>query len=391
MNDLSTIERNLDPFPVYAQMREHQPVYYNADRYSWNVFSYNLVQRVLSEYETFSSQFPRRGDDGAANPFAESLISTDPPRHRQLRTLVTQAFTPRAVEALAPRIRAIVDDHLDRVLPTGRMDVIQDLGYPLPVIVIAELLGIPAADRQQFKQWSDWIVQEADNEEEMSMELMNSDPVQEMSAYFFQMIEQRRAQPGNDLISGLLQANIEGQHLSLIELLGFCTLLLVAGNETTTNLLGNALLILTKDPEAWARLREHPEILPDAIEEILRYRSPVQAMFRFAKREVELEGQRLPAGSPVIAWIGSANHDASQFPNPETFDPARSPNRHLAFGHGIHYCLGAPLARLEARIALGAMLERMATIARVPEVELERLPSLIVYGPKRLPITFTAA
>ncbi len=391
MNDLNSIERNLDPFPIYEGMREQQAVYYDRERYSWNVFSYETVQRVLSDYETFSSHFPTRSNSPGANPFAASLISTDPPRHRQLRALVTQAFTPRAVDALAPRIQTIVDEHLDAVLAAGRMDVIQDLGYPLPVIVIAELLGVPAADRARFKQWSDWIVREAESKDEMSFDFANSNPVQEMVTYFVQMIERRHAHPDNDLISGLLAANIEGQHLNMTELLGFCSLLLVAGNETTTNLLGNALLILTEHPEVWTRLREHPELLPDAVEEILRYRSPVQAMFRFCKQDVELNGQRLEMGSSVIAWIGSANHDASQFPDPEVFNPARSPNRHLAFGHGIHYCLGAPLARLEAQIALGSMLQRFSAVARIPGARLERLPSLIVYGLKRLPITFTPA
>ncbi len=389
MNDFDSIERNLDPFPIYAEMRQHQPVYYNRERFSWNVFRYDDVQRALSEYETFSSQYPRRQNAPGANPFAESIISTNPPRHRQLRALVTQAFTPRAVDALTPRIRAIVDEHLEAVTPAGRMDVIQDLGYPLPVIVIAELLGIPAQDRAQFKKWSDWIVLGTAGGSELNPEMMQSDPVREMSAYFIKMIESRRAHPGNDLISGLLQANIEGKHLSMIELLGFCGLLLVAGNETTTNLIGNALLALTEHPDAWARLRAQPDLLPGAIEEVLRYRSPVQAMYRFARVDTEVGGQHIPAGAPVIAWIGSANHDENQFPDPERFDAERSPNRHVAFGYGIHYCLGAPLARLEARIALGTMLQRFSTVARLPGSKLERLPSLIVYGLKSLPITFT--
>jgi cytochrome P450 len=391
LNDLDSIERRLNPFPIYAEMRQHQPVYYHRERFSWNVFCYDDVQRVLSEYDTFSSQYPHHHNASGDNPFAESIISTDPPRHRQLRALVTQAFTPRAVDALAPRIRAIVDEHLEAVMPAGQMDVIQDLGYPLPVIVIAELLGIPTQDRAQFKQWSDWIVQGTAGGSELNAEMMQSDPVREMSAYFMRMIESRRAHPGNDLISGLLQANIEGKHLSMIELLGFCSLLLVAGNETTTNLIGNALRVLTDHPDAWARLRAEPDLLPGAIEEVLRYHSPVQAMYRFAKVDTEVRGQQIPAGSPVIAWIGSANHDENQFPDPERFDAERSPNRHVAFGYGIHYYLGAPLARLEARIAIGAMLQRLSTVTRVPGSQLERLPSLIVYGLKSLPITFTSA
>jgi cytochrome P450 len=385
------IERQLNPFPWYQTMRQSAPVYFDNQRDSWNVYRYDDVQRVLSDYGIFSSQFA--GDrSGAANPgqpFAASMISTDPPRHRQLRALVTQAFTPRAVEALAPRITAIVEDLLDRVMGQGRFDIIRDFGYPLPVTVIAELLGIPPADREQFKKWSDAIVSMgfaggADGQP------YYGDAARDMSRYFLGMIEERRGHPGDDLISGLLAASIDGQHLTPPELLGFGCLLLVAGNETTTNLLGNALLTFTDHPELWERLRQEPALVPDAIEEVLRYWSPVQSMFRMTTASVELSGQTLPAGAWVVAWIGSANHDEAQFTEPERFELGRSPNRHLGFGQGIHYCLGAPLARLEAKIALTAMLQRFRMVERIAEAPLERLPSMIVYGLRSLPIRFSA-
>jgi cytochrome P450 len=205
------------------------------------------------------------------------------------------------------------------------------------------------------------------------------------------MIEERRLAPRDDLISGLLDAQIEGQRLTLPELLGFCSLLLVAGNETTTNLIGNALLCFVDRPEVWARLRAAPALLPQAIEEVLRYRSPVQSMFRVTTAQVSIRDQVIPAGASVVAWIGSANHDEAQFPDPEQFDVERQPNRHIAFGYGIHYCLGAPLARLEAKIALTAMLERWGDIRRSPDVALEALPSTIVYGVRSLPISFERA
>jgi len=391
MSSLTAIERELNPFPIYQKMRREQPVSYDPEWGSWNVFCYGDVQRVLSDYSTFSSEFNQGREAGVEQPFAASMISTDPPRHRQLRTLVTQAFTPRAVDSLAPRISTIVQEHLDRVMPTGRMDVIDDLGVPLPVIVIAELLGIPSEDRERFKKWSDWIVQSTSSGDVLDPTFFHNTAVLEMAAYFFDMIEKRRSEPGEDLISGLLEANIDGQHLDTLELLGFCSLLLVAGNETTTNLIGNALMCFTENPEAWQSLRESPDRLPLAIEEVLRYRSPVQSMFRVAKSETSIAGLTIPEGASLVAWIGSANHDETQFASPETFDIDRSPNRHVAFGHGIHYCLGAPLARLEARIALGAMLERFQTVTRVPGEPLERLPSLIVYGLKHLPITFSVA
>jgi cytochrome P450 len=249
--------------------------------------------------------------------------------------------------------------------------------------VIAELLGIPSKDRARFKAWSDAVV-------EMSRAggMSSFQAQREMVEYFMRIIEQRRREPRDDLISGLLAAQIEGQHLSLPELLGFCTLLLIAGNETTTNLLGNALLCLAERPEIWEQLRAMPTLLPQAIEEVLRFRSPVQSMFRVTTKQVSLHDQSIPAGASVVAWIGSANHDETHFERPETFDIERQPNRHLAFGYGIHFCLGAPLARLEARIALGALLERIGQLRPEPDVGLEPLQSSIVYGVRHLPVTF---
>ncbi len=387
---LYRIEQQLNPFPLYQTMRQTQPVYADPQHGNWNVFGYEDVQRVLSDYETFSSQFHGGGSPGQGSPFAASIISTDPPRHRQLRSLVTQAFTPRSVEALAPRITAIVADHLERIsAQDGRMDVIEDLAYPLPVIVIAELLGIPSQDRERFKRWSDFAVQSANLMASDDLQRFKGSEMMEMGMYFMSMIEQRRQAPGDDLITGLLNASIENEHLSQMELLGFCVLLLVAGNETTTNLIGNALLTFTEHPELWQQLRAHPELLPGAIEEVLRYRSPVQAMFRTTAREANLRGQAIPAGASIIAWIGSANHDEALFSQPERFDIQRTPNKHIAFGNGIHYCLGAPLARLEARLALGAMLERFSTISLAPGSILERQPSLIVYGLRSLPVIFS--
>jgi cytochrome P450 len=389
MSKIAKIEYELNPFPIYAQMRQSDPVYFDPRRQNYNIFRFEDVQRALSEYATFSSQFTGSQDDNAGEPFSASMISTDPPKHRKLRTLVSQAFTPRAVEALAPRIQAIVNELLDDVSETGQMDAIEHLGYPLPVIVIAELLGVPGEDRAKFKEWSDIVVSLADLGSEMDYEAFNNVAVMEMSAYFFNMIEQRRVEPSDDLISGLLQAEVDNEQLSMIELLGFCALLLVAGNETTTNLIGNALLTFIENPGTWERLRQQPDLLPSAIEEVLRYRSPVQSMFRVTKQEATLAGTTIPAGQPLVAWIGSANHDENQFPQPENFDIERKPNKHLAFGHGIHYCLGAPLARLEASIALGSMLERFSSIQLAPNAELERIPSILIYGLRGLPIKFS--
>lgn len=388
MATLDTIDRVLNPFPTYQQMREENPVFYDNDH--WNVFRYEDVQRVLSDYNLFSSQFAGDPND-PSSPFAASMISSDPPRHRELRSLVTQAFTPRAVEALALRIKEIVHHYLDKIMGDGRMDVIRDLGDPLPVIVIAELMGIPTQDREKFKIWSDKIVSLANVAGEFDYSQFQNDngAIMEMAQYFFGLINERQQHPGDDLISGLLKAEMEGgRKLDMIELLGFCSLLLVAGNETTTNLIGNAMLTFSEHPEIWQQLRLEPENIPQAIEEVLRYRSPVQSMFRVAKEDVEIAGQRIPKGSRLVAWIGSANHDEAQFPDAEVFDPARNPNRHLAFGQGIHYCLGAPLARLEARIALTEMVERFHGFSVVPGADVRRMPSTLVYGLKSIPIEF---
>lgn len=390
MTRVPAIEQPLDPFPHYDAMRRSQPVFQDQEHGVWHVYRYDDVQRVLSEHSTFSSRMAGDNPSETGQLFAASLINTDPPRHRQLRSLVTQAFTPRAVEALGPRIADITDALLDPAVSLGSMDLIEELAYPLPVIVIAELMGIPPADRDRFKQWSDTIVRPVSGEPGDAVDHDQGTARREMADYFMGMIEERRRRPGNDLISKLLAAQIDGQHLDAVELLGFCALLLVAGNETTTNLIGNAVLSFTENPGTIGRLGAEPALLPHAIEEVLRYRSPVQSMYRVAAADTVLGDRNIPAGSPLVAWLGSANRDPAHFPRPDAFDIERSPNRHLAFGQGVHFCLGAPLARLEARIALQAVISRLPGLALAPGTSLERMDSTIIYGLKRLPVTWQA-
>jgi cytochrome P450 len=370
---MSQLRRDpLTPFPWYAAMRASAPVLQDPSTSTWQLFRYADVQRALSDYESFSSQL------GGHDALSQSLISTDPPRHRQLRALVTQAFTPRAVENLAPRVQAITDELLDQVADRGEFDLVRDLAYPLPVIVISELLGVPAEERDKFKDWSDKITGNLDG--------LGQRAQQEMAAYFSAAVEERRPAPHNDLVSALLRAQVEGEHLSLPELLGFCVLLLVAGNETTTNLIGNAILCFDETPGVYDQLRGQPGLLPNAIEEVLRYRSPVQSMFRVVAKRTALGDHHLEPGQSVLAWIGSANRDGDVFPEPDRFDIYRTPNKHIAFGHGIHFCLGAPLARLEARIALETLLRRLPNLRCVGDVSLEPQESFIVYGVKSLPV-----
>ncbi|HVG98911.1 MAG TPA: cytochrome P450 [Chloroflexota bacterium] len=390
-----------DPFPWYRAMRAAGPVRYRPEHDSWHAFGYADVQRVLSEHATFSSQAslggpPTGGPGGPGGregrtPLQASLIGTDPPRHRQLRALVSQAFTPRAIANLAPRIEAVVGELLDRVAESGRMDVIEDLAYPLPVIVIAQLLGIPPEERDRFKAWSDAVVTGASAGVGAAPAVTAGQAHAEMAGYFGGLIARRRAQPEDDLISGLIAARIDGEGLSTAELLGFCVLLLIAGNETTTNLIGNAVLCFDESPPALAAVRADPALLPGALEEVLRFRSPVQSMFRTVARDATLGGQELRAGQRVLAWIGSANRDGEVFRDPDRFDPQRTPNRHIAFGSGVHFCLGAPLARLEARIALTALLARTSGLRRAGDGPLPVVESGIVYGVRHLPVVFDPA
>jgi cytochrome P450 len=388
MDFIQSAEHQLDPFPHYERMRETDPVFHDEQSESWHVFRYDDVQRALSDSATFSSRIG--GDNGSETGqlFASSLIATDPPRHRQLRSLVTQAFTPKAVEALAPRISGLTAELLEGIEASGRADLIKELAYPLPVIVISELMGIPAEDRERFKYWSDVIVsQTRAGSASEDHQAANT----EMTEYFLALIGQRRSRPGTDLISTLLAAEIDGQKLTVPELLGFCALLLVAGNETTTNLIGNAVLCLTEAPGTIERLIREPALLPQTIEEVLRFRSPVQSMYRMTVAETTLGGKMIPAGAPIVAWIGSANRDEQHFQRPAEFDVDRGQNRHLAFGHGVHFCLGAPLARLEARIALEALLSRLPELSLTPGAHLERMESTIIYGLKELPVRWQPA
>lgn len=371
-------------FPGF-QVMPGMPAFYDEQRKTWLVFRYAEVQRVLSDYTTFSNERggidPSQQSNGAgAGTGNAALISLDPPRHRHYRALVSQAFTPRMVANLEPRIIAIVDTLLDRVIDQGKMDVVDDFSYPLSITVIAEMLGVPVSDQEQFKIWT-----------EQFFEITSPQAAQaqnELGAYFQHIFEQHRQHPQNDLISALLDAQVDGQHLTEVELTIFCILLLLAGNDTTRNLIANAILCLDLFPEAMARLRAEPALLPTTIEEVLRYLPSVRTAPRIAAIDTTLDGQPVKAGQWVLPMLASANRDETVFPQAHVFDPARTPNRHLTFGHGIHFCLGAPLARLESKIALRRLLERMDHIERVRDVPLEPVTSPIVYGMKHVPITF---
>ncbi|HET8911850.1 MAG TPA: cytochrome P450 [Ktedonobacteraceae bacterium] len=384
---LPELATSLDPFPWYRTMRESEPIHYDARNNLWHIFRYNDVQRVLTDPTNFSSEVAQSTmteEEKKQSNFEPSILNLDPPRHRQLRSLVTQAFTPRTVARLAPRITEIVNEHLDRVANTGKIDIIADLAYPLPVIVIAELLGVPPHDRDRFKHWSDAVVSPNTQESRQA--------IREMRGYLKEITDQHRIDPKEDLITALLSAQINGKHLTERELMSFYVLLLVAGNETTTNLIGNALVSFDEYPETIDRLRGNPSLIPTAVEEALRFRSPVQRMIRVATADVTIGGQTIKAGQMVTPWIGSANRDENQFPDPDSFEITRTPNRHLAFGHGIHFCVGAPLSRIEAKIAFEVLFQRFSTIRRDRSVPLRRIPAASAFfGVQELPMTFELA
>jgi cytochrome P450 len=370
------LAEHLVPLDRYRELRKSSPLQYDEKHGSWNVYKYDDVKQVLADYETFSSQM--RKEPPPDEPIESSLLRKDPPKHRQMRALVSQAFTPRAVQSMTPLIEAVADDLLDQAATQGEFEAVQQFAAPLPVRIIADMLGIPPEHRDLFQKWSEELVG-SDTERFQRCQ-------REMSEYFAKIVEKRRIAPGDDLISRLTAAAEQHDTLSGPELIGFCILLLVAGNETTSNLISSALLCLDSDINARARLLAHPASIPDAVEEIIRYCSPVQHTSRKATKDTELRGQRITAGQTVNLCIVSANHDEERFIHPERFDIARNPNPHLAFGHGIHFCLGALLARIEASIAIRALLNRFPSYARDRSYELEKWNSWIVFGVKRLPL-----
>lgn len=364
-------ENRRDPYPMYEEARSGSPVLHYAPTDAYLLFDYDSVKRALSDHETFSSAVP-----GAGTSSAHWLIFLDPPRHSKLRALVNRAFTGRAIASLEPRIDAICRD----LVHGGEMDLVEDLAAPLPLMVIAELLGLPIEDHRTFRRWSDVILglstTVSGGEEALRAQQRYSVVTQEMRDYLA-----AHATRGDDLLTRLRDAEVDGERLGNDEILGFVQLLLIAGHETTTNLISNAVLAFLEHG------RPSNDRLPAAIEEVLRHRSPVQATFRKTRRPIELHGRTIPEGKLVVASIGSANRDPAHFRDASRFDVTRDPNPHIAFGHGIHFCIGAPLSRLEARIALGHLLA-FDRWERTDDWPWEPRAAFHVLGPQRLPMRF---
>lgn len=384
-----------DRLAEWSRQRESDPVYLDEQTGTWRLLDYATVARVLSDPVQFSSDF------SGLTPVQEDFelfrsgmfVGMDPPNHRKLRTLVSQAFTPRTVAGLEPRIRAITRELLEAVNGAPRIDLVGSLAYPLPILVISELLGIPASDRELFEKWARVLfggneLPESPTMAEMEAALARITPtIREMNEYVIAHIRYHRTHPGDGLTSKLVTAEIDGERLADQEIVGFVALLMVAGHVTTTALVGNAAVCFDRHPEAVTALRADPSRLPVALEEVLRCLPPFNELGRRTATEVTLGGKTIPANSIVTSNLSSANRDLTQFADPDAFDFSRWPNPHLTFGHGIHFCIGAPLARLEGRIAFEELFGHYREMAVTHDEPVEFQNPAVIISVKKLMMT----
>jgi cytochrome P450 len=383
-----------DPYPTYAKLRLQDPVHWNFLSHSWVFSRYRDIDALLRDHSRFSNDSRNRqgvsqAQAAASNPSGPSILFLDPPHHTRLRALVQQAFTPRALEALAPRIRQIAAQLLDQLADPTAFEVMEALARPLPMTVMAELLGVPTRDLTQFQTWSRRRARVIEPLMTAREQQIATQAAYELDAYFLGLIEQRRAEPQDDLISALVAAEAAGDQLSHDEMLVMLRLLLIAGNETTTNLIGNGLLALLRHPDQVELLRSDPSRIAGAVDELLRYDSPVQVIARTALQDMEFDGRPVRKGQGIVLLLGSANRDPEVFVEPDRLDVSRHGPGLLAFGRGIHHCLGAPLARLEARIVFETLLERFTEI-HLGIADPPFRDNIVLRGLEALPIATTA-
>lgn len=381
-------EFTADPYPFYARLREAGPVHEirAAGHQAWLVVGHAEARAALNDPRLSKSPSTVGMTFLDEEVIGPNLLVLDPPDHTRLRRLIAREFTVRRVEALRPRVQAVTDGLLDAMEPAGRADLVADFAFPLPITVICELLGVPTADREAFHAWSTEIVAPTSAEGERAA-------VYGLDAYLAGLIENKRAAgPADDLLSALLRTSDEDGEgrLSAAELRAMAYLLLIAGHETTVNLISNGVRALLAHPDQLAALRSDFGLLDGAVEEMLRFDGPVEtATYRFAREPVAVGGTLIPAGSPVLVSLAAGDRDPERYPDPDRFDIRRDPSGHLAFGHGIHFCLGAPLARLEARVAMRSLLERLPGLTLEHDSSagpLEWLPGLLMRGVRRLPV-----
>lgn len=379
-----------DPYPTYHRLRAEDPVHRSPMGF-WVLTRYDDIVGALRDSRFGKGALGARivAREGK-NALGLSMLVMDPPDHTRLRALVNKAFTPRVAALLRPRIQQIIDDLLARVRDTRQIDLIDDFAYPLPVTVICEMLGVPSDDRETFKAWGldiarslDAILLPPDSEQARR----GASARLALAEYLRRLIGERRASPQADLLSELIAAEEAGDRLSEDELLATCALLLIAGHETTVNLIGNGMLALLRHPAELRRLRDDPTLIPSAIEELLRYDGPVQRVARIPDEDVTIAGTTIPKGETVMAFIGAADRDPAHFPDPDRLDITRQDNRHIAFGWGIHFCLGAPLARVEGQLAINTLVQRLPNLAIATGTP-EFRQSLTLRGLTSLPVSY---
>lgn len=385
-------EFEVDPYPTYECLRASGPVHRDETASMWHVVGYHEVQTALRDsrlaaarLDYFLSAEQRREFDVLGSILPDMMVFADPPRHTRLRGLVTKAFTPRVVAGLRVRVRAIIDNLLAGVASAGQMDVIADLAIPLPTMVIAALLGIPATDRDRLKAWSDDFAVFIGGPTDHDGVARADRAIRDLIAYFGEIIALRRRKPGDNLISHLVAVEEQGDVLTANELLATCIILLIGGHETTTNLIGNGLLALLRHPDQLQRLRNDPALIRSAVEELLRYDSPVQMTTRLAIDDLTLGSAAIRKGELVKLWLGAANRDPVQFPQSDRLDLGRAENRHLSFGYGSHFCVGAALARLEGQAALATLVTRFPNLKLTGE-PLEYHGTQVFRTIKQLPV-----
>ena len=375
-----------DPYPTYRRLRDEAPAYCNEERGFWALSRYRDVHGAMQDHQTFSSSEGVALERGTAMRIP-MIIALDPPRQTQLRRLVSKGFTPRRVAEMEPAVRALARKWLAPLVARGHGDFIEEFSAKLPMDVISTLLGVPDADQDMLRGWSDALLHREPGK--ASIPRRGLEGSANMIRYFGEAIAARRRRPGDDLVSALVDAEVDGERLADDEIIGFCFLLVIAGNETTTKMLGNAAILLEHHPDARALLVREPARIADAVDEVVRFDNSTQMLARTATRDVPLHDQTIPAGARVVLLVGSANRDERAFERPDEFDIRRGPTDHLAFGVGIHYCLGASLARLEGRVALEEFL------AHVPEYDVDRAGLVRVHSPNvrgyaHVPVRFRA-
>lgn len=372
ISKLKTKEELWNPYEWYKHMRENHPVYYDPEQDVWNVFLYDDVNRVLSDYRLFSSRRDRRQFSVPPLETRVNLNSSDPPEHRNVRSIVSKAFTPRSLQHWKPRIQAIANELVQDMNNYDEIDIVEQFAAPLPVTVISDLLGVPTTDRKKIKMWSDILFMPYSKEQFSDLDTQKEVALHEFKAYLLPIVQEKRYHLKEDIISDLIRGEYEGESLTDDEIVTFALGLLAAGNETTTNLIINSFYCFLVDaPHVYNELSNNLELIPQAIEEVLRYRFPV-TLARTITEDTTIFGPKMKKGQMIVTWISAANLDENKFLQADRFDLHRSGNeKHLTFGKGPHFCLGAPLARLEAEIALTTFISNFKRLVLSPSFHLE--------------------